>query len=272
MWPLDLIARRYRAKRLFHLGAHHVQVYIREDRQWALQQSVPIDAPTVAAWPQLERALQELTAEVDLSNAPVMVLLDSHWAPVCWVPAGQQPFSPQSFKALAQHRFSRVHGAAAHAWRVESNYLVGDTAALAFALPDTLQSKLMAILGDAITLKPTLAHMLESGHGDAQTGLVQQILMEDDRMLVLTWQKNGSLLGCHPALDVPPDAEACLKALAVERARLELPSEPLAGLANRVFAQSLRAQAMWPPVSQVLKTPRGDVQWHLGLPGQGALA
>lgn len=271
MWPLDVIARRSRAKRLFHLGAHHVQAYIREDRQWTAQQSVPIDAPNVSAWPQLERALQELTAEIDLSNASVTVLLDSHWAPVCWAPAGQQPFSPKSFKALGQHRFSRVHGAAAHAWRVESNYLVGDTAALAFALPDTLQSKLMAILGDAITLQPTLAHMLEGGHGDAQAGLVQQALMEDDRMLVLTWQ-NGHLLGCHPALNAPADAEACMKALAVERVRLELPSVALAGSANRVLAQSLRAQAAWPPVSQVLKTPQGDVQWHLGLPEQGALA
>lgn len=271
MWPLDLIARRSRSKRLLHLGAHHVQAYIQENRQCTLQQSVPIDAATVATWPQLERALQQLTAEVDLSNASVTVLLDSHWAPVCWVPAGQQPFSPQSFKALAQHRFSRVHGAAAHAWRVESNYLVGDTAALAFALPDTLQSKLMAILGDAISPQPTLAHMLESEHSDAQTGLVQQVLMEDDRMLVLTWQ-NGHLLGCHPALDVPADAETCLKALAVERARLELPSVALDGPANRVLAQSLRTQAAWPPVSQVLKTPQGDVQWHLGLPGQGALA
>lgn len=271
MWPLDLIAGRSHAKRLLHLGAHHVQAYIRENRQWNLQQSVAVDVPTVAAWPQLERALQQLTAEIDLTNASVMVLLDSHWAPVCWVPAGQQPFSPQSFKALAQHRFSRVHGAAAQAWCVESNYLVGDTAALAFALPDTLQSKLMAILGDKITLQPTLAHMLEGGHDDTHAGLVQQVLMEDDRMLVLTWQ-NGRLLGCHPALDVPADAEACLTALTVERARLELPSEPLAGPANRVFAQSLRAQAMWPPVSQVLKTPQGDVQWHLVLPGQGALA
>lgn len=270
MWPLDLFARRACSKRLLHLGAHHVQSYIRENRQWTLQQSVPLDAPSVAAWPQLERVLQELTFEADLSNASVTVLLDSHWAPVCWVPAGQQPFSPQSFKALAQHRFSRIHGAAAHAWGVESNYLVGDTAALAFALPDTLQSKLMATLGDKITYRPTLAHMLECGRDDAQAGLVQQALMEDDRMLVLTWQ-NGSLLGCHPALDVPTDAEACLKALAVERARLELPSESVAGPANRVIAQSLRAQAMWPPVSQVLKTLQGDVQWLLGLPGQGAL-
>lgn len=271
MWPLDLFSRRSRNKRLLHLGAHHVQAYIREDQQWTLQRSVPIDSPTVATWPQLERALQQLTAEIDLTNASVMVLLDSHWAPVCWVPAGQQPFSPQSFKALAQHRFSRVHGAAAHAWRVESNYLVGDTAALAFALPDTLQSKLMAILGDAIALQPTLAHMQEGGHGDAQAGLVQQALMEDDRMLVLTWQ-NGSLLGCHPALDVPADAEACLKALALERARLELPSEALADPANRVFTQSPRTQAGWPPASQVLRTPQGDVQWHLGLTGQGAMA
>lgn len=271
MWPLDLIARRHRAKRLLHLGAHHVQAYVREDRQWTLQHSTPIDAPNVAAWPQLERALQQLTAEVDLRNASVTVLLDSHWAPACWVPAGQQPFSPQSFKALAQHRFSRVHGAAAQAWRVESNYLVGDTAALAFALPDTLQSKLMVILGDAITLQPTLAHMLEGGHDDAQAGLVQQALMEDDRMLVLTWQ-NGHLLGCHPALDVPADAETFLTALAVERARLALHSEPLAAPANRVFARSLRVHALWPPVSQVLRTPQGDVQWHLGLPGQGALA
>lgn len=271
MWPLDLFARRSRAKRMLHLGAHHVQAYIREDRQWTLQRSVPIDAPTVAAWPQLERALQQLTAEVDLSNAPVTVLLDSHWAPICWVPAGQQPFSPKSFKALAQHRFSRIHGAAVHAWRVESNYLVGDTAALAFALPDTLQSKLMAILGDAIALQPTLAYMLEGKHDHVQAGLVQQALMEDDRMLLLTWQ-NGSLLGCHPSLDVPADTEACLKALSVERARLGLPPELVAGSVNSVFAQSLRAQAMWPPVSQVLKTPKGDVQWHLGLPGQGALA
>lgn len=270
MWPLDLIALRSRTKWLLHFGAHRVQAYIRENRQWTLQQGVPIDAPNVAAWPQLERALQQLTADVDLSNASVTVLLDSHWAPVCWVPAGQQPFSPQSFKALAQHRFSRIHGAAAHAWRVESNYLVGDKAALAFALPDTLQSKLIAILGDAVTLQPTVAHMLEGGRGDAQAGLVQQALMEDDRMLVLTWQ-NGNLLGCHPALDVPADAEACQKALAVERARLELPSVALAGPV-RVLAQSLRAQAAWPPVSQVLKTPQGDVQWHLGLPGRGALA
>lgn len=271
MWPLDIFARRSRGKWLLHLGAHHVQAYTREDRQWTAQQSVPIDAPNVAAWPQLERTLQQLTAEVDLSNASVTVLLDSHWAPVCWVPAGQQPFSPQSFKALAQHRFSRVHGAAAHAWRVESNYLVGDTAALAFALPDTLQSKLMATLGDNITYRPTLAHMLEGGHGDAQAGLVQQALMEDDRMLVLTWQ-NSHLLDCHPALDVPADAEACLKVLAVERVRLNLPSEPLAAPANRVFALSLRTQAGWPPVSQVLATPQGNVQWHLGLPGQGAPA
>jgi len=266
-----LIARRHRAKRLLHLGAHLVQAYVREDRQWTLQHSVLIDAATVATWPQLERALQQLTAEIDLTNASLKVLLDSHWAPVCWVPAGQQPFSPQSFKALAQHRFSRIHGAAAQAWRVESNYLVGDKAALAFALPDTLQSKLMAILGDAITLQPTLAHMLEVGHDHAQAGVVQQALMEDDRMLVLTWQ-NGHLLGCHPALDVPVDAEACVKAFAVERARLELPSVALAGSANWLLAQSLRAQAAWPPVSQVLKTPQGDVQWHLGLPGQGALA
>jgi hypothetical protein len=271
VWPLDLIALRSRTKWLLHLGAHRVQAYIRENRQWTLQRSLPIDAPNVVSWPQLERALQQLTADVDLSNASVTVLLDSHWAPVCWVPAGQQPFSPQSFKALAQHRFSRIHGAAAHAWRVESNYLVGDTAALAFALPDTLQSKLMATLGDKITYRPTLAHMLECGHDVSQAGLVQQALMEDDRMLVLTWQ-NGHLLGCHPALDVPADAEACLKALAVERARLELSSEPLTGSANRMLAQSLRIQATWPPVSQVLKTPQGDVQWHLGLPGQGALA
>lgn len=271
MWPLDLIARRSRAKRLLHLGAHHVQAYFRENRQWTLQQSVPIDAPNVAAWPQLERALQQLTAEVDLSNASVTVLLDSHWAPVCWVPAGQQPFSPQSFKALAQHRFSRIHGAAAHAWSIESNYLVGDTAALAFALPDTLQSKLMVILGDKITLQPTLTHLLKDWNDDARAGLVQQALMEDDRMLVLTWQ-DDHLLGCHPALDVPADAVACLKALSVERARLELPADSVAGQANRVFAQSLRAQAAWPPVSQVLKTPQGNVQWHLGLPGQGALA
>ena len=271
MWPLDLLARRSRSKRLLHLGAHHVQAYIRENRQWTLQQSVPLDAPSVAAWPQLERALQELTFEADLSNASVTVLLDSHWAPVCWVPAGQQPFSPQSFKALAQHRFSRVHGVAAHAWCIESNYLVGDPAALAFALPDTLQSKLMASLGDAITLQPTLAHMQEGRHGDDQPGLVQQALIEDDRMLVLTWQ-NGNLLGCHPALDVPTDIEACLKALSVERARLELPSEGVDDAASRVFVQALRAQATWPPVSQVLKTPQGDVQWHLGLPGQGALA
>ena len=271
MWPLDLIARRHRAKRLLHLGAHLVQAYVREDRQWTLQHSVPIDAATVATWPQLERALQQLIADINLADASVTVLLDSHWAPVCWVPAGQQPFSPQSFKALAQHRFSRVHGAAAHAWRVESNYLVGDTAALAFALPDTLRSKLMAILSDAITLQPTLAYMLEAGHGDAQAGLVQQALMENDRMLVLTWQ-NGHLLGCHPAVDVPADAEACVKALSFERARLGLPSAFQTDSANRVLAQSLRAQAAWPPVSQVLKTPQGDVQWHLGLPGQGALA
>lgn len=271
MWPLDLLTRRSSTKRLLHLGAHHAQAYIREDQQWSLQHSVPIDSPTVATWPQLERALQQLTAELDLGNASVTVLLDSHWAPVCWVPAGQQPFSPQSFKVLAQHRFSRVHGAAAHAWRVESNYLVGDTAALAFALPDTLQSKLIAILGDKVTLQPTLAYMLEAGHDDAQGGLVQQVLMEDDRMLVLTWQ-NGHLLGCHPALDVPPDADACLKALAVERARLELPSGPVAAPANRVFARSFRAHALWPPVSQVLTTPQGDVRWHFGLPGQGVLA
>lgn len=271
MWPLDLIARRSRAKRLLHLGVHHVQAYIRENRQWALLRSVPIDAPTVAAWPQLERALQELMSDIDPSAAPVTVVLDSHWAPVCWVPAGQQPFSPQSFKALAQHRFSRIHGAAAQAWHIESNYLVGDPAALAFALPDALQSKLMASLGVTITLQPTLAHALEGCHDDVQPGVVQQALLEDDRMLVLTWQ-NGNLLGFHPALDVPNDPEACLKVLSVERARLDLPPKPVNDPASRAFVQSLRARAAWPQVSQLLKTTQGDVHWRLGLPGQGRQA
>lgn len=271
MWPLDLIARRARTKRLLHLGAHHVQAYKRENGQWTLQRSVPIDAPNVAAWPQLERSLQLLTAEVDLSNASVTVLLDSHWAPVCWVPAGQQPFSRQSFKALAQHRFSRIHSAAAQAWHIESNYLVGDPAALAFALPDALQSKLMSSLGDTITLQPTLAHVLEGFYADVQAGGLQQALLEDDRMLVLTWQ-NGSLLGFHPALDVPNGPEACLKALAVERARLDLPPILANDPGNRAFVQSLQARAAWPQVSQLLKTTQGDVHWRLGLLGQGRQA
>jgi hypothetical protein len=271
VWPLDLIARSSRTKRLLHLGAHHVQAYTRENRQWALHRSVPIDAPSVAAWPSLERALQELMSDIDPSAAPVTVLLDSHWAPVCWVPAGQQPFSPQSFKALAQHRFSRIHGAGAQAWHIESNYLVGDSAALAFALPDALQSKLMASLGDTITLQPTLAHALESGHADVQPGVVQQALLEDDRMLVLTWQ-NSSLLGCHPALDVPNDPEACVKVLTVEQARLGLSPKLINDAASRAFVQSLWARAAWPQVSQLLKTSQGDVHWHSGLPGQGRQA
>lgn len=271
MWPLDLFSRLKRSKLILHLGAHQVQAYTRENRKWVPRQSVFIDAPTVATWPQLERALQALIAELNMSASSVTVLLDSHWAPVCWVPAGQQPFSPQSFKALARHRFARIYGAAAQAWRIESNYLVGDSASLAFALPDNLQLKLMASLGDTITFHPTLAHMLVSGPDDIQPGLVQKALIEDDRMLALTWQ-DGNLLGCHPALDVPRSAEACLKALSVERARLELPSELADDAAIKVFAQALRAQAAWPSVSQQLKTPQGDVHWQLGLPEQGGLA
>ena len=272
MWPLDLFAFRSRKRWLIHVAAHHVQAYLKEHGRWIPHQRYDLDPQPVAAWPHLESALQQLKLLVDADSfGHITLLLDSHWAPVCWVPAGQQPFAPQAFLAMAQHRFSRVHGSSAQSWHIQSNYLVGDPSALAFALPDGLQASLMNMLGDKVTIEPTLARVMQAWPGDAQQGLAHQALIEDDRMVLLTWHC-GQLLGCHPAVNVPASLDDLQTLLSVERSRLAMEATLTSDTAQLTWVYSLQTSAGWPQASQVIKTAAGDVHWRLGLPGQGAQA
>lgn len=279
MWLLDLFRRPVARNGLLHVGAQHLRCYAQEGGQWALQQTVQLEANPVAQWPALERALRQMKEERGdaLGHAP-RLLLDSHWAPVCWVPAGKQPFSPKSFLALARHRFGRIHGPAAQAWHIQSPYLVGDASALAFALPDRLQHNLLQCLGPDAVLEPTLGFMHDRWSKDegsfarAQAGNIAHLcLLEDERMLVLTWQ-GCELLGCHPALDIPAGPEALADALAIERRRLEIDTvQSSSDSAVIAHIQSLRPRLGWPVASQKLNGQDWTILWQLGVPGPGGL-
>ncbi len=265
MWLLDLFRQRTRERCVLHAGAQQLSCFVVQDSRWVLKQVVPLAAHPVAQWPELETALRQLKdAHGDTLSGVSRLLLDSHWAPACWVPAGQQPFSPQSFLALAKHRFSRIHGASAQAWHIRSPYLVGDAAALAFALPDGLQRNLAQGLGTAVTLEPTLSAIHDQWTQGAHA-LTHHCLLEDDRMLLLTWQ-GQKLLGCHPALDVPAEPDALSKVLLTERRRLGL-AEP--GQAPMTHVHSLQPRSGWPSTAQSMNIAGAATHWHVGMPTHG---
>lgn len=249
MWLLDRFFWGGASQALLHVGAKAARWHVLTKGQWNDPIECIMAADVVAGVSDLRSSLERLQEDGGIDPAtPCRVLLDSHWGAVCWLQAGEQPFAPKSFLALAAHRFSHLYGGEPAGWQVVSPYLVGDQAAMAFGLPEALSAALRSVFPGRIEVDSVL-HVAQRfrtqlGRRDDRT-ISHLCLLEDDRMLIQTW-RHRKLLGCHPCVDLPMDMDDLLSKVRTERIRLsgmhgvELPNE-------RAFVEvfSVRPSVHW---------------------------
>lgn len=262
MWLLDRFFGGESSQALLHVGAKAARWHVLRKGQWNDPIECIMVADGVAGVSDLRSGLGRIQEDGVIDPAtPCRVLLDSHWASVCWLQAGGQPFAPKSFLTLAAHRFSRLYGGAPASWHVVSPYLVGDQAAMAFGLPEAVSATLRSAFSGRIEVDSVL-HVAQRFRTQMlrreRTRISHLCLLEDDRMLIQTWS-HRKLLGCHPCVDLPMDMDDLLSQVRTERIRLsdmhgvELPSE-------RAFVEvfSVRPSVHWR--LQAVETVVGEEQ------------
>lgn len=247
MWLLDRLRGTRSSHALLHIGARAVRWHVLTEGRWEDPIECVIAPKGGARVSDLRYSLGQLQEVANIDPvARCRVLVDSHWAPVCWLQGGAQPFAPKSFLTLAAHRFSHLHGGTPASWHVVSPYLVGDQASMAFGLPEAVAAIMSAAFPGQIEVDSVLhvAQKRRNKMGRREGARINHLcLLEDDRMLIQTWG-HREMLGCHPCVDLPLDMDQLLSQVRTERIRLsdmhgvQLPDERV----------SVEVFAAWPPV------------------------
>lgn len=234
MWLLDRLRGAGASHALLHIGARALRWHVPTEGGWGDPIECVIAPEGVTRVSDLRFSLERLREVANIDPvARCRVLVDSHWAPVCWLQCGAQPFAPKSFLTLAACRLSHLHGGPPASWHVASPYLVGDQASMAFGLPEAVAATVSAAFPGQIEVDSVLhvAQKRRNKMGRREGARINHLcLLEDDRMLIQTWGQR-EMLGCHPCVDLPLDMEQLLSQVRKERIRLsalhgvQLPNE-----------------------------------------------
>lgn len=209
MWRPDMWPFATRSPYLLRLGQAFIQLWQGQSGAWVQIASQPSHHIAHDQQQAMSDVIRETVQTLPV-GAKLQVLADSKWMPVSLILTGQRPLSAEQMQTLARHRFAQVFGEHASHWAIQTDYVGGDTHALAFACPAGLLSTLReGLQTKQFGLEPTLSWAWQKGWpGHARRSGTWLVLAEHDRS-VMVWASQGkarALQAAGPVFTSPAQA------------------------------------------------------------------